>query len=85
MDRPFMTWQHKDILLDEKDEEIKRLREALGDIVETYEKGYKPWFSILSNNMKMIAQKSTKGGGSEKENKIVINYIIIYVAIKKMA
>ena len=26
MDRPFMTWQHKDILLDEKDEEIKRLK-----------------------------------------------------------
>ena len=26
MDRPFMTWQHKDILLDEKDKEIERLR-----------------------------------------------------------
>ena len=26
MDRPFMTWQHKDILLDEKDKEIERLK-----------------------------------------------------------
>lgn len=60
MDRPFMTWQHKDILLDEKDKESERLKKALENIVETYEKGYKPWFSILSNNMKMIAQQALK-------------------------
>ncbi|KKM26478.1 hypothetical protein LCGC14_1584410 [marine sediment metagenome] len=27
MDRPFMTWQEKDRLLDEKDKEIKRLQD----------------------------------------------------------
>ena len=29
MDRPFMTWRHKDQLLDEKDKEIEQLKKKV--------------------------------------------------------
>ena len=66
MDRPFMTWRHKDKSLDEKDKEIKRLRKALGkikyDILNDYYKNETVGTLEIFQELYEIAQQALKEG-----------------------